>query len=94
MTAATAAHEHEDNIPAILHVDALLLPRRKDGLRRYRLKLNGEVLNRITSLPGPTACDVLARRGHVGWVEIGFDDGSPSVRNWAGDVRLRPAERG
>lgn len=94
MTAATAALKAQDNIPADLRVDALLLPRRRDGLRRYRLELNGEVLNGITSLPGPTACDVLARRGHVGWVEIGFDDGRPSVRSWAGDVRLRPAERG
>ncbi|WP_018235106.1 hypothetical protein [Ensifer sp. BR816] len=83
MTAATAA----------LHVDALLLPRRKDGLRRYRLEFMGEVLNEITSLPGPMACDVLARRGHVGWVEIDFDDGRPSAKRWAGDVRLRPPER-
>ncbi|MEZ0001316.1 hypothetical protein [Sinorhizobium fredii] len=78
---------------AALHVDALLLPKRKDGLRRYRLEFMGEVVSELTSLPSPMACDVLARRGHVGWVGITFDDGRPSARRWAGDVRLMPAER-
>ncbi|MBD9371349.1 hypothetical protein IB238_01680 [Rhizobium sp. ARZ01] len=92
--AATSSHQAEDSLPEALRVDALLLPRRKDGLRRYRLEFLGEVLNELTSLPGPMARDILTRRGHVGWVEITFDDGRPSSRMWAGDVRLRPFSDG
>ncbi|THK37383.1 hypothetical protein EHS39_14250 [Ensifer sp. MPMI2T] len=73
-------------------VDALLLPKRKDGLRRYQLEFEGVINNELTRLPGPLACDILARRGFTGWVEVAFDDGRPSARRWAGDVRLRPPE--
>lgn len=78
---------------ATYRVDAILLPARKDSRKRYRLELDGEIINQMTSLPGSTACDILARRGLIGWVEIVSDDGKPSVRRWAGDVRLRPPER-
>ena len=72
------------------HINAILLPPMKDGRKRYRLELGGEIINEMTSLPGSTARDILARRGHTGWVEIVSDDGKPTARLWAGDVRMKP----
>lgn len=75
---------------ATYYVSAILLPPMKDCRKRYQLEMGGEIINEMTSLPGSTACDILARRGLIGWVEIVSDDGKPSVRRWAGDIRLRP----
>lgn len=88
MTAAAIAATASSQVVA--HVSAILLPPRKDNRPRFRLELDGEIINEMTSLPGSTACEILARRGHVGWVEIVTDAGKPRVRRWAGDIRMKP----